>query len=626
MDKARAERLQQKYKRASSNQPPGNPGAPRGPRGGGPTRGMLASGKPKNTRESIRRLFSYIAADRYKIITACICVVLHAGGSLAASYMLRPIINTFLGPEGSGDLNGLLYALIGMLMLYLVSIGAQYLQARIMIGVSQGAIRRIRQELYEKVQKLPLSYYDTHAHGDIMSHFTNDIDHVGEMLNQSVVQFVSGLITIVGTFCLMVYTSPILTAVTLLTLPLMGFIVKTITRFTRRLYKEQQAALGAMNGYIEESVSGQKVVKIFCREDVAEDEFEFLNRDYALKQFKAQTISSFMGPLMHNTGNLNYALTGCVGAALAVTRNFDLGGLTIFLNFSRQFNNPISQLSQQMNIIYSALAGAERVFTAMDEAPEAPDAPDAVELRDVKGEVILKNVTFGYLEGQTVLSDISLYAKPGQKIAFVGSTGAGKTTVTNLLNRFYDIREGEITIDGIPLTQIKRDSLRQNIAMILQDTHLFSGTVRENIRYGRLDATDEEVIAAAKAASAHEFIMHLEHGYDTVLEGDGMNLSQGQRQLLNIARAAVSKAPILILDEATSSIDTRTEQLIEEGMDRLMASRTTFVIAHRLSTVRNANAIMVLEKGRIIERGDHDDLLAQKGRYYELWTGRTELD
>ena len=399
-----------------------------------------------------------------------------------------------------------------------------------------------------------------------------------------------------------------------------------IGKHSHKYYGAQQAALGAVNGYIEESVTGQKVVKVFCHEEKCEEEFGKLNQDLRDKQIKAQFFGGIMGPIMGNMSQVSYAVTACVGGILCALGRFDIGGLTVFVNYSRQFSFPISELSMQVTNIFSALAGAERVFAMMDVEPEAADGEDAVDMQDMKGHVILDNVTFGYNPDKTILKNISLYAKPGQKIAFVGSTGAGKTTITNLLNRFYDIQEGSITIDGVDIKDIKRETLRKNIAMVLQDTHLFTGTVRENIRFGRLDATDEEVIAAAKTASAHSFIMRLENGYDTMLEGDGANLSQGQRQLLNIARAAISKAPILVLDEATSSVDTRTERHIEHGMDRLMKDRTTFVIAHRLSTVRNANAIMVLEQGEIIERGDHDQLLEMKGRYYELYTGVKELD
>ena len=431
--------------------------------------------------------------------------------------------------------------------------------------------------------------------------------------------------------------------------PFMIMAGRAVAGRSRKYYKQQQAALGTLNGYIEEMVTGQKVVKVFCHEEIAGEEFSYLNDDLCNKQINAQFFGGIMGPVMGNLSQVSYSLTACIGGILCVLKGFDLGGLTIFVNYSRQFSRPINEISMQVNTIFSALAGAERVFDVMDRDPEPEDDENAVAIvekdakkyyqvpaanktyvnldgTEVKGAVTVEHVTFGYNPDKTILKDISLYAKPGQKIAFVGSTGAGKTTITNLINRFYDIEEGKIFIDGIEIKDIRRNDLRENVAMVLQDTHLFTGTVKENIRYGRLDATDEEVEAAARMASAHSFIMRLEHGYDTMLEGDGANLSQGQRQLLNIARAAISKAPILILDEATSSVDTRTEKHIEHGMDRLMASRTTLVIAHRLSTVRNANAIMVLENGEIIERGDHDDLLALRGRYYRLYTGLSELE
>lgn len=459
-----------------------------------------------------------------------------------------------------------------------------------------------------------------------MSRFTNDVDAVGEMLNNTIVQLFSGTLTVIGTLCMMLYMNITLSIVTIIMVPIFVKVGGRIASRGRKFFVGQQTALGAVNGYIEESVTGQKVVKVFCHEDKCIKEFDKLNNELKDQQIRAQFAGGIMGPVMGNLGQINYSLIVTVGGILCITKGFDIGGLTVFANYSRQFTRPINELSMQVNTIFTALAGAERVFAIMDAEPEAEDGTDTIELKDVSGKVILDHVTFGYHPEKIILKDISLYAKPGQKIAFVGSTGAGKTTITNLLNRFYDINEGTITIDEIPLQKIKKDSLRKNIAMVLQDTHLFTGTVRENIRYGRLDATDEEVEAAAKTASAHSFIMRLAQGYDTMLEGDGANLSQGQRQLLNIARAAISKAPILVLDEATSSVDTRTERHIEHGMDRLMKGRTTFIIAHRLSTVRNANAIMVLEHGEIIERGTHEDLLKLKGRYYELYTGKIELD
>lgn len=634
---------------------PKGPGGKRGPRN-------MAGGKPKNVRKTVGRLFGYISQDKWKLAVVCLCVVGGTVANLAGSYMLRPIINGLTSENGSVAF--LMKGILMMLCIYLIGIIAQYFQQRIMITVSQGAICKLRNDLFGKLQKLPVKYYDTHNHGDVMSRFTNDVDAVGEMLNNTVVQLISGTINIIGTFALMLYTNVWLTLITVIMIPIMIKAVQQVGKRSRKYYRAQQAALGTLNGYIEEIVTGQKVVKVFNHEESSREEFEYLNGDLKGKLIRAQFFGGIMGPIMNGLSQVSYSLTACVGGILCVLKGFDLGGFTVFVNYSRQFSRPINEVAMQVNTIFSALAGAERVFAVMDEAPETVDAKEAVCIvadeqagrslyaiprknamvreegfmedvlkedeqfyyKEVKGAVTLKDVTFGYHPDKVILKHISLYAKPGQKIAFVGSTGAGKTTITNLINRFYDIDEGLITVDNIPITELKRDSLRRNIAMVLQDTHLFTGTVRENIRYGRLDATDEEVEQAARTASAHSFIMRLEHGYDTMLEGDGANLSQGQRQLINIARAAISKAPILILDEATSSVDTRTEKHIEKGMDRLMATRTTLVIAHRLSTVRNANAIMVLENGEIIERGDHDDLLGQKGRYYELYTGLSELD
>ena len=623
--------------------------------------GHLAAGKPKNMKKTMGRLFSYISDSKWKLLLVIICIIAGTAANLAGSYVLRPIINGLTSENGSVAFlfNGILV----MLCIYLVAVLAQYLQQRIMIGISQNAIQKLRNDLFRKLQNLPVRYYDTNNHGDIMSRFTNDVDAVGEMLNNTVVQLISGSISIIGTLALMIYTNIWLTLITVVMIPVMMKAVQFVGKKSRKYYKAQQAAIGTINGYIEETVTGQKVVKVFCHEDSAEEEFEYLNNDLRGKQIKAQFFGGIMGPVMGNLGQVSYSLTAAVGGILCVLRGFDIGGLTVFVNYSRQFSRPINEVAMQVNTIFSALAGAERVFAVMDADTEKEDAPNAIRIeeniegktcyvipkdnavakqeeiltdivkedmdfyyKEMKGAVTLTDVTFGYNPDKTILKHVSLYAKPGQKIAFVGSTGAGKTTITNLINRFYDIDSGSITIDGIPVTELERDSLRRNISMVLQDTHLFTGTVRDNIRYGRLDATDEEVEQAARTASAHSFIMRLEHGYDTMLEGDGANLSQGQRQLINIARAAISKAPILILDEATSSVDTRTEKHIEKGMDRLMAQRTTLVIAHRLATVRNANAIMVLENGEIIERGDHDDLLAQKGRYYELYTGLSELD
>ena len=631
-------------------------------RGGGPGRGPgpRAKGKPKNIGKTISRLFSYVGKYKSRLFLVFLCMILTTLATLSAGYLIVPIINRItlvvdpgapLNPSAiaifadgiiesfmnTALIQGLLgiglpeisiYVVSALLILgfvYFISVSGSYLQSRLMLSVSQNCIKTIRDDLFKKLQKLPVRYFDSHPTGEIMSRFTNDVDNIDVMLNNSLTTIVSGSISLIGTFIFMLTTNVWLTLITVLFIPLMIVAVGIIGKNSSKYYGAQQAALGAVNGYIEETISGQKVIKVFNHEDECIEEMGLINEDLREKQEKAQFWGGVTGPIMHNLSLISYAITLGVGGVLIVLTGFTPGELTAFANYSKQFSMPINQLSMQVSTLFAALAGAERVFKVMDEAPETPDAPDAI-TEQIKGHVIMENVTFGYNPDKTVLKNISLYARPGQKIAFVGSTGAGKTTVTNLLNRFYDIEEGTITIDGKPLKSYSRDFLRKNIAMVLQDTHLFTGTVMENIRYGRLDATDEEVIAAAKTASAHSFIMRLEHGYDTVLEGDGANLSQGQRQLLNIARAALSKAPILVLDEATSSVDTRTERHIEHGMDRLMKDRTTFVIAHRLSTVRNSNAIMVLEKGEIIERGDHDDLLAQKGRYYELYTGKKELD
>ena len=595
----------------------------RGP--GGMMRGP--GGKPKHALRTLGRLLAYLSHERKMLIGALASALVYTAASLASAYMLRPVLNILTDSSKSFDqrMLSLSIGLMLMAVVYAISISSQWLQQRMMLTVSQRSLKRMRSDLYRKIQSLPIRYFDTHRSGDIMSRFTNDVDTVGEMLNTTLIQIISGAITIVGTVILMIYTNWILGLVTLIMTPVLTYISRLIMKKGRSAYVEQQKNLGMLNGFSEEIISGQKVVKVFNHESVAVDEFDFLNEELVNSQIKAQFRSGIMGPVTHQLSNVTYGIVACLGGILVATRGFDYGGLAISLNFTRSFNRPINEISMQTNVIFSALAGAERVFEVLDEKSEEA-AADEVSPELIKGHIVLDNVSFGYTPDTTVLHNISLYAKPGQKIAFVGSTGAGKTTVTNLLSRFYDIKEGTITVDGIPIDKIDRATLRRNVAMVLQDTHLFTGTVRENIRYGRLDATDEEVIAAAKIASAHTFIINLEHGYDTVLENDRANLSQGQRQLLNIARAAISNAPILILDEATSSVDTRTEKHIEEGMDRIMEDKTTFVIAHRLSTVRKSNAIMVLEKGRIVERGDHDELLALGGRYSDLYNEIIELD
>ena len=621
------------------NKPAGGPpmGGPGHGPGGRHARAM--GGKPKETKQTIKRLRGYLGKDKKHVIIALVCVVISSLSTLAGSYMLSPIINGITetydkASKAAGDagviinegLKTLGLGILLMLAIYGIGVISMYLQQRIMIGVSQRALKTLRKDLFDHIQTLPVRYFDTNATGDIMSRFTNDVDVVGEMLNNTVIQLIQGFISIVGTVSIMLYMNVWLALLTILLVPLMLKAGGSIAKRSSKYYRQQQSALGKLNGYIEETVTGQKVVKVFCHEEKAVEEFTDLNDDLRKKQVKAQFFGGIMGPVMGNIGQVSYGITACVGGLFCLAGRLSLGGLTVFVNYSRQFSRPINEISMQINTIFSALAGAERVFKVMDEEPEEADKPDAVEMDDVKGEVIMEDVSFGYNPDKVILKHINLYAHAGQKVAFVGSTGAGKTTITNLLNRFYDIQEGKITIDGRDIKDYVRKSLRSHIAMVLQDTHLFTGTVRENIRYGRPDATDEEVEQAAKTASAHSFIMRLENGYDTMLEGDGINLSQGQRQLLNIARAAVSKAPILVLDEATSSVDTRTEMHIDHGMERLMKNRTTFVIAHRLSTVRNADCIMVLEQGEIIERGTHEQLLAEKGRYYQLYTGAVELD
>ena len=592
--------------------------------------------KPKNTKATAKRLFSYLEQEKHKIAAAFVCVLVSSASTLCGSYLLRPIINGLIDSTKTSQqkITSLMAGLALMAVVYVLGVGATYLQGRIMISVSQGTLKRIREHLFRKVQKLPVRYFDTNPTGDIMSRFTNDVDIIGEMLNSTLVQIFSGTITLIGTLALMLYTNWVLAVVTIVVSPIIAKIGTAIAGKSRKYFMKQQTDLGKVNGYIEETVTGQKVVKVFNYEENVVNEFSELNQSLRNSQVKAQFISGIMGPCMNAMSQVNYTLTACVGSIIAFASRWgggvpfsalDIGGLTVFVNYSRQFSRPVNELAQQVTNIMSALAGAERVFNVMDEAEEIDEGKKLV-LNKVHGDVLVEGVTFGYNPDKTILKDVSVFAHPGQKIALVGSTGAGKTTITNLITRFYNIDEGKITIDGVDIKDISLECLRENIAMVLQDTHLFTGTILENIRYGRLSATDEEVRQAAKTSCADMFIKNMPEGYDTMLKGDGSNLSQGQRQLLNIARAALSKAPILVLDEATSSVDTRTEKHINEGMDALMEDRTTFVIAHRLSTIRNADAIMVLENGEIIERGTHEELLKKKGRYFELYTGLKELD
>ncbi len=643
--------LQKIYNKKSYNMPSGH----------GPNARKKAE-KPKNAKGTVSRLFKYVGKQKWQLLLVLVFMFFSTLTSLIGSYMLAPIIDRItleVSPAAEIEMSAIekiadgviakaveipfisvlvengtftavtayiVMALIILGAIYVISFISTYCQQRIMLSVSQNSVERIRNDLFSKLQGLPVRYFDSNSTGEIMSRFTNDVDNIDIMLNNSLTAVISGLVTLIGTFIFMVSTSWILTLVTIVFIPLFIKIVAIIGKKSQKYHSEGQAALGAVNGYVEETVSGAKVIKVFNHEKVCKEEFSLLNDDFKDKQMSAQFWGGIMGPIMGNTSQISYAATVGLGGILMCLGKLTPGALTIFANYSRSFSQPINQISMQVSTVFSAIAGAERVFAVMDETPEVKEAENDAHLEEIRGHVVFEDVTFGYDEDKDVLKNISLYAKPGQKVAFVGSTGAGKTTVTNLINRFYETKKGKITVDGVDIKDIPTEKLRENIAMVLQDTHLFTGTVMENIRYGRLDATDEEVIEAAKTASAHSFIRRLEHGYDTLLEGDGANLSQGQRQLINIARAAISKAPILILDEATSSVDTRTERHIEKGMDSIMKDRTTFVIAHRLSTVRNSNVIMVLEKGEIVERGDHDDLLAIKGRYYELYTGAVELD
>ncbi len=582
-------------------------------------RGRISAEKPKNSRLAIIRLWKYLRYQKNTLLVVLGLLLLNTGASISGSYLLRPIINQYIIPHNIPGLVKMIFLLLGI---YLAAAITAILQNRLMITVAQKTVYSLREEMFSKLQRLPLRFFDASSHGDLMSRFTNDIDNVSDALNTSVLQLFTSAITLTGIFVLMLYISPLLTLVTLVIVPLMLWVASLIINKSKTFFTSQQVALGVVNGYAEEIISGQKVVKVFCYEANTEIDFEKLNYDLRNKATQAQLYAGVMMPVIQNLNTINFALTATVGGLLAILRGFDLGGLAAFLQYSRQFGRPVNEISSQYNNLQSALAGAERIFQIMDELPEIADLPNAVGLTQLKGDVQFKNVSFGYTPAKLVLKNISINVKTGQKIALVGSTGAGKTTIINLMPRFYDIQAGQIMVDGIDIQHIQRTALRRSIAIVLQDTHLFTETVMENIRYGRLEATDTEVEEAAQLAGADSFIKRLPKGYQTILENDGGNLSQGQRQLLNIARATVAKPVILILDEATSSIDTRTEQIIQKGMDQLMKGRTSFVIAHRLSTVRNADEILVLENGEIIERGDHEALLKLKGRYFELYNGQ----
>ena len=579
--------------------------------------------KPKNTSSTSKKLWRYLKKSKISLFFAIFFVFINCVSNIGGSYLLRPIINNYIIP---GDIQGMLRGMTALLFIYIAEVSSQYIQSRLMVDVAQRTVNTLRKDLFSKMQDLPLRFFDTKNHGEIMSRFTNDMDNISESLNFSLTQIFSSIIIVVGIITIMLIINPLMTLITVVIIPLMTVLARYILHNSRKYFSAQQAVMGEINGYAEEIITGQKVVKVFSFERNVEEEFERLNTKLQEKATKAQFYSALMIPIMVNINTINYALTACIGGILAIRGSLDIGGLMVFLQYSRMLGRPINEMTNQINAIQSALAGAERIFEIMETKPEKEDESDSMELKNIKGDVRFNNVTFGYNSDKIVLKNISIYAKPGQKIALVGSTGAGKTTITNLLTRFYDIDEGSITIDGIDIRKIKKENLRKSLAMVLQDTHLFTGTIIDNIRYGKLEATDEEVIKAAKLAGADSFIRRLSNGYNTVIDGDGNNLSQGQRQLLNIARAAVADPPILILDEATSSIDTRTEKYIEEGMDRLMEGRTNFIIAHRLSTVRNADAIMVIENGEIIERGNHEELLKQRGRYYDLCTGAFELE
>jgi len=621
--------------------------------------------KAKNPKKTMARLFGYLKPYKGRLIGVVICIILATVAQVASNASLNTLIEDIIKPmlaQETPDFTPLIRFLCIMACVYVAGMIASFLQQRLMIQVGQGTQKAIRDQMFTHMQRLPIRYFDTHPVGDVMSRYTNDIDTLRQMISQALPQCIQSAITIVVVFVAMLITSPILTAVVLVTVFGVLYITKVVAGRSARFFIGQQKALGAVNGYVEEMVNGQRVVKVFCHEETCKEEFDQLNNNLRENAFKAGAFANMMGPVNNNLSYFQYSILAIVGGLLVIGSGGKLlntGRLVSFLLFSRTFNQPIGNVSNQLNAIIMALAGAERIFELMDEEVEVDQgyvtlvnakedengnltecaertgrwawkhphqADGTVTYTEVKGDITMYNVDFGYVPEKTVLHDVTLYAHPGQKLAFVGATGAGKTTITNLINRFYDIDDGKIRYDGININKIKKSDLRRSLGIVLQDTNLFTGTVMDNIRYGKLDATDEECIQAAKLANAHDFITRLPDGYDTMLTGNGAQLSQGQRQLISIARAAVADPPVMILDEATSSIDTRTEALVQKGMDALMQGRTTFVIAHRLSTVMNSDCIMVLDHGRIIERGSHEDLIAEKGTYYQLYTGAFELE